>query len=43
MQKPLSRPPLPFVGNKKNFLRLVREVLDEARDDWSGWTFVDLF
>lgn len=39
-----SKAPLPFVGQKKNFLREFRAVLvDHIPDEGEGWTIVDVF
>lgn len=43
MSKLRIKPPLPFVGNKKAYLKLFRQKLESTGIDWNEWTIVDLF
>lgn len=43
MQQYYSKAPLPFVGQKRNFVRHYLSVLDNIPDDGDGWTIVDVF
>lgn len=39
-----SKAPLPFVGQKRNFIKAFRQILtDHITDDGEGWTIVDVF
>lgn len=44
MQKPHSSAPLPFVGQKRNFIKQFRQLLNEnITNDGEGWTIIDVF
>ncbi|MCS4534227.1 hypothetical protein [Neisseria montereyensis] len=43
MQKYYSKAPLPFVGQKRNFIKHFVSVLDNIPGDGEGWTIVDVF
>ena len=39
-----AKAPLPFTGQKRNFLKLFKQVLnDHIPGDGDGWTIVDAF
>lgn len=43
-QKTYASAPLPFVGQKRNFINHFKKVLNEHIDsDGEGWTIVDVF
>lgn len=42
--KPYSKAPLPFVGQKRNFLKPFRQVIsDHISNSGQGWTVIDVF
>lgn len=43
MTKIYNKAPLPFVGQKRMFLKAFRTVLDNIPNDGKGWTIVDVF
>ena len=43
MTKIYSKAPLPFVGQKRMFLKQFRTVLDNIPNDGEGWTIIDVF
>lgn len=44
MEKPYSKAPLPFIGQKRNFINAFRDVIAEHIDgDGDGWTILDVF
>lgn len=43
MTKAYNKAPLPFVGQKRMFLKAFRTVLDNVPNDGEGWTIVDVF
>lgn len=44
MDKPYSKAPLPFIGQKRNFIKTFRQVItDHIVGDGTGWTVVDVF
>lgn len=44
MRKRYTKAPLPFTGQKRNFLKLVEKALIENIDnDGEGWTIIDVF
>lgn len=44
MDKPYSKAPLPFIGQKRNFINPFRQVItDNIGNDGTGWTVVDVF
>lgn len=44
MDKPYSKAPLPFIGQKRNFISIFRRVMAEhISGDGRGWTIVDVF
>lgn len=44
MEKPYSKAPLPFIGQKRNFINAFRQVITaNISGDGTGWTVVDVF
>lgn len=44
LPKRYKKAPLPFIGQKRNFIRHFEQVLkDNLTDDGEGWTIVDVF
>lgn len=44
MEKPYSKAPLPFIGQKRNFINAFRQCLTaNISGDGTGWTVVDVF
>lgn len=44
MVKPYNKAPLPFIGQKRNFITQFRQVLtDNITGDGTGWTIIDVF
>nr|WP_312538940.1 DNA adenine methylase [Moraxella sp. CTOTU47616] len=44
MTKPYSKAPLSFIGQKRNFIKAFRQVLQtHIDDDGNGWTIIDVF
>lgn len=43
MTKIYHKAPLPFVGQKRMFLKQFRTVLDNIPNDGEGWTIIDVF
>lgn len=41
--KTFKQAPLPFVGQKRNFIQLFKEALTNVPKDGAGWTIVDVF
>lgn len=43
MTKHHTKAPLPFVGQKRNFIKAFKDALDNIPADGAGWTIVDAF
>lgn len=43
MQKYYSKAPLPFVGQKRNFVKHFLKILEQIPENGEGWTIVDVF
>lgn len=43
MTKIYHKAPLPFIGQKRMFLKAFRTVLDNIPNDGEGWTIIDVF
>lgn len=43
MSKAHHKAPLPFVGQKRMFLKEFRKILDEIPNDGENWTIIDVF
>ncbi|MFB2538796.1 DNA adenine methylase [Acinetobacter sp. c3-l95] len=44
LRKTYSQAPLPFIGQKRNFIKVFRQVIAKnIGDDGDGWTIIDVF
>lgn len=44
MPKIYHQAPLPFIGQKRNFIQYFRQILQQyLADDGQGWTIIDVF